>query len=327
MYRRHDILFPTVLSVLLLLATCVGIELAVRLVVDDGMQFDLEMWKYATEVKTASSDPELGHVHGPERQARLMGADVRTNANGLRDRDFPFQRVPGTRRILMLGDSLTFGWGVELDDTFSKRIERQFAADGVAAEVINTGVGNWNTIQEVRFFETEGVKYNPDVVVLNFFVNDAEPVPQSRDPSWLMRNCYACVFLLGRFDSLRRLFLDGKSWDDYYLSLYDKGDGEGWRNAEQAIARLARLCQERGMKLVVASLPELHDVENYPFGVVTDLVRGAAERNGATFVDLLPDIQKERSSALWVTAPDPHPNSLAHQRLAEGLYRVLKTVE
>jgi lysophospholipase L1-like esterase len=325
--RRQAFLFPALLTILLLLATCAGLELAVRLVVDNGMQFDLEMWKYATQVKSASSDPELGHVHRPGRRARLMGVEVRTNSRGLRDREFSLERRPGVRRILMLGDSLTFGWGVPLEDTFSKRIEAMYRSDGLAAEVINSGVGNWNTIQQVRFFETEGVKYEPDIVVLNYFVNDAEPVPKSRNPSWLIRNCYACAFILGRMDSLHRLLLDGRSWDDYYLSLYDNGDGEGWRNAEKAIAQLTQLCRERGIKLVVASLPELHDVENYRFGSVTALVRATAERYGAVFVDLLPDIRRNSSSELWVTAPDPHPNSLAHQRLAEGLYRVLKRVE
>src|SRR5204863_3148131 len=139
-------------------------------------QFDLEMWKYARDVKRIATDPVIGHEHAPNRQAWLMGVDFRTNSKGLRDREISYERVPGKLRIAMVGDSITVGWGVPFDDTFSKRIERLYAAAGVDAEVINLGVGNYNTIQEVQAFLTEGVRYKPDVIVLNYFVNDAEPL-------------------------------------------------------------------------------------------------------------------------------------------------------
>lgn len=321
------IAFPALLAMLLLIATLAGIEVAVRAIADDGMQFDLEMWKYARDVKIASSDPELGHIHRPNRQARLMGVDVRTNSRGLRDRDFPFERDPSKLRVLMLGDSLTFGWGVPQDKTFSKRIESFYRSEKISAEIINTGVGNWNTAQEVRFFITEGYKYKPNIVVLNFFVNDAEPVPMSRNPNWIMRHCYSCVFFLGRLDAVRRLLFGGRSWDEYYLALYDGGSAEGWQNAKRAIDQLSAFCKERNIVLIIASLPELHDVQNYRFGGVTELVRQTAEENDVRFVDLLPQMRNDASSSLWVTPPDPHPNSLAHERIANGLYRVLRSLD
>jgi len=186
-----------------------GLELLTRFVVDDGMQFDLEMWKYARDVKQVAADPLIGHEHAPNRQARLMGVDFRTNAQGLRDREYSFERVPGKLRIAMLGDSLTVGWGVPVEDTFAKRIERMYAAAGIDAEVINFGVGNYNTVQEVQAFLATGHRYRPDVVVLNYFVNDAELLEPARSPSSLMRACYACVFLAGRGDAVVRQFLGG----------------------------------------------------------------------------------------------------------------------
>ena len=92
----------------------------------------------------------------------------------------------------MLGDSLTVGWGVNAEATFSKRLESLLNGNGTHAEVINAGAGNWNTIQEVQYFLTKGYKYRPDIIVLNYFLNDAEPVPHSRPPSFLMRHCYSC---------------------------------------------------------------------------------------------------------------------------------------
>src|SRR5712691_3905723 len=86
----------------------------------------------------------------------------------------PQPTVSESPSIAMLGDSLTVGWGVPVDDTFAKRIERMYAAAGIDAEVINFGVGNYNTVQEVQAFLAQGYRYRPDVVVLNYFVNDAE---------------------------------------------------------------------------------------------------------------------------------------------------------
>jgi lysophospholipase L1-like esterase len=302
-------------------------ELAVRLFADDGMQFDLEMWKYARDVKVVSRDPLIGHEHGPIRRATLMGVDFVTNSQGLRDREFSFNRTPGVLRIVMLGDSLTVGWGVPYESTFSKHLEWLYAKDGIKAEVINTGVGNWNTIQEVEYFLTKAYRYQPDVVVLNYFVNDAEPAPQSRPPSVIMRHCSVCVLLAGRIDVALRQYSVRQSWQDYYLRLYNDGNGPGWIAAKGAIKKLSDYCKARGITLLIANLPELHDVTNYRFSTITDLVREAARENDVPFVDLLPYLKNQESSTLWVTPPDPHPSALAHQLIAEGLFDAIRPAQ
>jgi hypothetical protein len=311
-------------AIAVLVTTGLG-EAVVRFGADDGMQFDLEMWKYAKEVKTASDDPLIAHEHAPNRSARLMGVEVTTNAEGLRDRDIPIEPTPGRLRVMMLGDSLTFGWGVSIEDTFSKRIEKLYASDGVSAEVINTGVGNWNTVQQVRYFLTKGYQYKPEIVVLNFFVNDAEPVPESRPPSLLMRHCYLCVFVAGRIDTLRRSFKQVSTWDEYYLGLYGDSKSPGWLAARDAMKQLADYCKANGIRLIIASLPELHDVSDYKFDKITSLVRSTAHDLDVQFVDLLPSVQQAPSSSLWVTPPDPHPNSLAHKLMASGIYSALRS--
>ena len=65
----------SVLTLLVTLVLVAGLfELSVRLFVDDGMNFNLEMWKYARDVKQRSADPLIGHEHRPFAQAHLMGA-------------------------------------------------------------------------------------------------------------------------------------------------------------------------------------------------------------------------------------------------------------
>ena len=160
----RKLLFPFILGALTLAVIAAFTEASVRLLADDGLQFDLEMWKYARDVKVVSPDPLIGHEHGANRSAKLMGVEFETNSQGLRDREHTVERQAGVPRILMLGDSLTVGWGVPVDATFSKRIERLFAEKGATVEVVNTGVGNWNTVQETEYFLTKGHLYRPDIV-------------------------------------------------------------------------------------------------------------------------------------------------------------------
>lgn len=301
-------------------------EAYVRFVVDDGMQFDIEMWKYATRVKRPSSNPLIGHEHQPNAHARLMGVQFDTNAKGLRDRDFNYEKDPARPRILMLGDSLTVGWGVDGAEVFSKRLEKLFADAGKSVEVINTGVGNYNTVQETEYFFTEGYKYNPDIVILNYFVNDAEPVPSSRPPNFFKRNCMSCVYFFGRLDAFTRNLSPSKEWTSYYLGLFGKGDTPGWLASRERMEALADFCKKRNIELIIVNLPELHDVADYKFTAITNLVKKVAEAKSVRFIDALPFVSGAQSSKLWVTVPDPHPNGYANELIAAGLFQALSAM-
>jgi len=285
------------------------------------------MWKYAKDVKIVDPDPRIGHRHGANRKATLMRVTVETNSQGLRDREYAFDKPAGMLRIVMLGDSFTEGWGTAEPATFSKQIERLYADRGTKAEAINTGVGNWNTIQEVEFFMTDAYRYHPDIVVLNFAFNDAEPVPHERPPSFLMRYCYSCIFLMGRYDALKRMVFGGQDWAEYYLGLFGDGTTPGWLAAKAALKRLADYCKQNNIQLLVADHPELHDVKHYRFQKITDLIRDAAAENNVAFVDLLPYVRDQDSASLWVTPPDPHPNALAHKLLADGIFEALQKLQ
>jgi lysophospholipase L1-like esterase len=324
MKREHA--FWSLMVIGTLVVAAVMIELFVRVVIDNGMQFDLEMWKYASEVKQVAANPLIGHQHRPGSRAHLMGVDVAINSKGLRDREFSYERTPGTLRILMLGDSFTEGWGVALADTFSKRLEQLYAARGVKAEVINAGVGNYGTVMEVNYFLDEGRKYDPDIVVLNFTFNDAEPVPHYTTENPLLRFCEACVYLVGRADTLMREAELRSNWKNYYLGLY-ADDAPGWRDAKAALAQLASYTRAHHQKLLVASLPDLHQLDPYPLQGITDLAQQVAQDNGADFVDVLPALKTEPPLTLWVTPTDPHPNAKANALIAEALFRKLTAME
>ncbi len=102
-------------------------------------------------------------------------AEVRINARGLRDREIGYDNPDGAFRVLSLADSFGEALQVNLDETYHKQLEAQLAESmGQPVEVLNAGVGGWGTDQEAIFYLAEGFRYEPEVVLLAFFVrNDA----------------------------------------------------------------------------------------------------------------------------------------------------------
>ena len=294
-------------------------EVMCRTVLNTGMQYHVEMWRYALELKRIAEDPKIGHEHTPGTNAHLMGVDVAINADGLRNGDVEVAKPSDVTRVLMLGDSITFGWGVPFDQTMSQVLERELNdRGGQLFEVINTGVGNYNTAMEANYFFRRGKAFAPDVVVLNYFINDAEPTPKYENTNWIARYSYAYAIVGGAWDGLKRRALGEADWRDYYMSLYDDG-APGWRLAQENIRRLAAYCRANGVRFVVAHVPELRELANYPFTDVTYKLESVAAFHQVDFVDLLPAVQEQDPASLWVTEPDPHPNARAHGYLGRYL--------
>lgn len=100
--------------------------------------------------------------------------DVDISVQGLRDRDYGPSRAD-TVRIMALGDSFTFGFGVEASESYPKQLERKLneVTEGRRYEVINAGFPGYSTVQELRYLEEDGLKLSPDIVLVGFFpVND-----------------------------------------------------------------------------------------------------------------------------------------------------------
>ena len=296
-------------------------EAYISYAVDDGMQFDLEMWRYSRAIKRVAANPAIGHEHTPLTRAHLMGVDVAISSQGLRDRDFTLEPAPGRARIVMLGDSLTFGWGVPADKTYSKRLEQMLRQAGHDVEVINTGVGNWNTEMEVAYFLERGLQFKPHYVVLNYFINDPEPTPRYRS-NFLAEHSRAFVYFASRIDAaLRQVHVAQRAdWRDYYASLYK--DPEGMQRVASAVDRLARTCREHGIHLLIANYPELRNPRDYPFPYVEESVQRIAAASGAPYLSLLPAVRDMEPESLWVTRPDPHPSVAAHEAFAKALFRL-----
>jgi lysophospholipase L1-like esterase len=311
--------FKNVLLVLSVSLVCLLVlEGLTRLVLDDGMLYELEMWKYAREVKVRDPRPELGHRHRPNAEARLMGVTVRTNSLGLRSPEIGEKAGDGTARIAFVGDSIVLGWGVAEQQTFAHRVIAALRAAGYKVDGFNLGVGNYNTLQELALFREVGAPLKPDIIVLSYFINDAEPMPDYPASVWLDEHSAAWVVFRYRLDSLFRQFGEAPDWKHYYRALYDP-NADGWKRTKTALAGFADTARELGAELVVFNIPELRELKPYPFPDITTAVRKVVEQQGVSFVDLLPTVEDLEPSSLWVTVPDPHPNSKAASAFAKRM--------
>ncbi|MCZ6672608.1 MAG: SGNH/GDSL hydrolase family protein [Verrucomicrobia bacterium] len=312
-------LFATVLSL-------VFVELGTRIFFNrNGMHYGIEMWKYAKQMKRRNGIPKMGHEHIPNEEARLMGTDVKINSQGLRDHEYPISKDESTFRILVLGDSMTFGWGAEFDATYPKVLEQMLndeQKDSSAFqryEVINAGVGNYNTVQEVTYFKERGIQYNPDMVLLGFYLNDAEEIPK-RSHGFFREHSYFYVLLSSGWDALLRGFGKRQGYKDYYLGLYAETN-PGWKDCQAALKELIQLCQEKDIQLRIVIIPELHHPnENYAFGKVHTLIKNIGSRYHIPVIDLLPAFEGEHPPSLWVSRGDPHPSVKAHLIIAKEIY-------
>ncbi|MEE3329203.1 MAG: hypothetical protein VX252_17850 [Myxococcota bacterium] len=107
--------------------------------------------------------PRLGFVH-----QNAPGFQV--NSDGMRaTRDFSPNRVPGTSRMVLVGDSLTMGATVGYEDAFHRVLERDFLTDW---EVLNLGTAAYGADQSLLMWEERGAKYQPDIAVLGFYHRD-----------------------------------------------------------------------------------------------------------------------------------------------------------
>jgi hypothetical protein len=119
-------------------------------------------------------DPTLGYIPVPRQKARrkLPGVYDFTYSNnfqGLRgNREYGPKR-PGACRVLLLGDSFTYGFGVNDDQTFAHLLEQYLRQHNLPAEVINAGNPGKGTDYELKVFQTIGVQFHPDLTVLCFF--------------------------------------------------------------------------------------------------------------------------------------------------------------
>ncbi len=165
-----------IITILLVLVIFVMLELIAQLI-----------WPYNMSLRNvvrSSSLPGVFFELKPDSSTIFTGQFVKisptviqVSSQGIRDYEYPIVKPDGVYRIILLGDSVAFGWGVELEQTFAKLLEEMLNKYSKAKkyEVINFSIPGYNTFQEVATLESKCLAYSPDLVIFSVCDNDYKP--------------------------------------------------------------------------------------------------------------------------------------------------------
>ncbi len=279
-------------------------------------------------------DPRTGYA--PVNTKRRPGP---TNAQGYRDEERRLAKPLGTRRVVALGDSFSWGTRVEFEDAWPQRLERGLARQrGESWQVVNLSRPGMNTVEQAEQLASEGLAYDPDVVVLGYCLNDSEDdaaaeVRRARDWEEQARERRARGGRLVDRSALYRLvrerlraLRENRLRIAAYRSQYAP-DYPGWIAGQKALGRMAALCKERRVPLVVMIFPLFGNPldDGYPFPEIHGAVaRAVADTGWARPLDLLSTYRGLDWRILVVDGPnDEHPNEIAHRIAATALLAAL----
>lgn len=283
-----------------------------------------------------------------------------TNDKGFRNQaNHSYVRNNDKFRIMSLGDSHTAGYEVAQNETYSAVLEDMLIKRGIDAEVMNTGISGFGTAEELVFFENEGLRYSPDIVILGFYANDMqdnvraglfslqennlklekkEHLPGVRIQNllnsfflvrWLSENSYFFSFTFNSIYEIAKTALTSatkeKAQTEYAIPVGDFTDYE-YALTAALIHQLFQLCQDNNIELIILDIPAPTNV-NQIRSSVPDSLRSSFIKDSNFLIDsrvvLSPLITK--SIPVHVEHGHRHISAETHRIFAEALFSEIES--
>jgi lysophospholipase L1-like esterase len=253
----------------------------------------------------------------------------KTNSLGFRDREHSPARPPGVYRIVVLGDSVTMGLQIpDREDLFPEVLERELKDAGHDVEVLNFGVSGYNTQQEVAIFLERGLEYEPDLVLVQYSLNDAgamnggiiqhlrDAEESSGDVSRSLANpllSRSALYRLVYFRLLSR-HVDRKRMErDLALEVLEDD------TVAESLALLARTSEERGFDVLIVVFPEFRKYTD-ELTAKHDRVAALAAENGFRLLDLRGVFAEcYRAHGPSIALNYMHPSPVGHHCAGEAI--------
>ncbi|HOO57306.1 MAG TPA: SGNH/GDSL hydrolase family protein [bacterium] len=339
--RGDQVLFHVVTLLLGLFIAFVALEAAFRVL---GI--------FTPPIYQSSSVPGLEFELRPEAVFKIDGKQRRLNNMGFLDRDFRVEKADGGFRVVCLGDSMTNAISLPDGDSYVKLLEKKLGQTppGVGTEFFNMGIGGYNTAQEWLVYEYKAKELNPDVVMVQFLLNDLT-LPFSLDTgdrllprikTFLSRRFhmyqffkYLRVRLHGGFNASQT---DFESMDpnespisvEFMKPVYDP-QGELFLKWKEAVSKFGEL-NRSGTNVLFVIFPwpiyqGLSENEPYPYYGFHNQVKRVLDEEGIPYIDVTPALT-DRANLLdfWVRPTDFHLNSEAHKIIADVLEPEIKKI-
>ncbi len=298
-----------------------------------------------------TANPLMGYELVPGSATFEDNAWYRINRDGVRDRDYALNKPEGVFRIAAVGDSCTFGLGLELEDTWPKQLEKELQKTNPSLEVINFGVMGYNTPQEAERIQDKVLKYSPDLIIIGYSLNDIGVLSRQRtvlatykgyDSYLTTGNRLVDGFLHHSKTYLlikNRLFLkktnadknpqyskDGwkliqKGYSHYFFYAYR--EAENWTALNAAFEKIRRLTQPQIPVLFVIHT-EFQQMDHYLFTEIHEIVKKLCQDHGFMVVDPLAEMLSHKSRDLRISESNTHPNALANRIFVQAIVRYLK---
>ena len=274
---------------------------------------------------------------------------VHINSHGTRGPEFAAAKPAGTFRILSLGDSRTFGWGLTDEETYSRRLERllneniqhptsniQHPMKVERVEVINAGVNAWSFAQMEVYFREVAREFSPDIVILaeaNLWTQFSEKnspefvqkfMSLVRLKNLLRRSAiyhFAIEVKLAAFYAQHRtkfIPVDPKS-DALFKEQQLSDPDAAFRDA---IAGVCRTAQSNHIQPVLLFLPMLDDLSSTNQSRVLRVKQTLASALNVPVLDLFADIAPE-AKALYLDADPVHFNARGNEIIARRLFETV----
>ena len=326
-------------------------EAAARLLVSPGSVSELRgLHEYR---------PDRGWLYGlrPGAEGRLSSTGdtlYRINQDGFRGPRYERPRPAEATRIVVMGDSIAFGYAVEEASTFPRVLEAQLAAlvPQAGIEVVNLGVGGYNAWNEAELLKVVGISYQPDLVLVQFCINDlndpslhfdaqtrlllstipdaAFPNPSLRRgprhaPSRILAWCAAsklCALARDRWLAVSALDSDDAAKRAAVVPL-ESDDGPEWRWLETRYLEMAAAAERAGSGFAVLAFPYPAQLAGRGQDPVQERLLALGRRHGWTVVDPLPAYRAVNAAGTVLFRDFWHPTVTGHRIAAEETRRVL----
>ena len=304
--------------------------------------------------------PDRRWIYGlrPGAEGRLPASgDVpyRINEDGFRGPRHARPKPGGVFRIVVLGDSISFGYGVTEPEAWPRLLEASLAseasdASGPRVEVVNLAVGGYNAFNEARLLEDVGLGYEPDLVLVQFCINDlndptlhfdaqtrlhladipdeAYPDPAqrrvaAREPSAWLRACRRSRLCAG-LDDLR-LAVAAREPDDEMRRAAGapiERPGPEWDWLEARYLEMAAAAERGGARFAVLAFPYREQLRGPDPHPVQQKLGELASRHGWVVVDPLPAFRSAaRGAPLFLDWW--HPSAAGQRAAAQAALRAL----
>lgn len=259
------------------------------------------------------------------------------NADFFRDRNFTTAKAADLNRIEVLGDSFSFGSGVQLNERFSNILENKLNSQNKGKfEVYNTSTPGWDSKQELEYLQTKADMFQFDTVILSYFLNDIYTdrlfdlpfynpnLMKVMDNPKLQPIFRHSVFI----ETMTAKFLNVSNTVSFDINnreikLYN--DPATWASHTKTLQGIIDLTRERNQRLIVVIFPYLDFVgrKPYPAKTVDAKIADFFQRQNIEVIDLYPILKDYPSEKLKASKYDIHPSPFVHAIVANKLLQLL----